>query len=287
MDKDSQEATNSNSDSPILQKLEVNGFKFRNRIVMAALTRQRADPITCVPNELHCQYYAERAEEAAFVISEAIAVCAEGNTIVGGANLFNDDQEEGWKKVTDAVHAVNGYIFAQLSHCGRIKPPELASEKNCIWTSTPLAPSKVRCREKKGTLENVEPEEMSTEKIKEVVQSFTDSAKRAKNAGFDGIEFLAANGYLVDQFLRSETNKRTDEYGGNYIGRCKFPLEVLDAIIDVWGADKVGVKVSPVGIYNDMYDLDPEETYSYFLNQLQKRGILFVEIMEGFKVYFL
>lgn len=254
----------------LLSGVKVGRYELRNRVAMAALTRCRANPADGIPNDLHIKYYSERAANAAFVLTECTAIHPRGNCFPGSTGIWNEDQVEGWKKVTEAVHQKNGRIFLQIWHCGRAATSEL------IGGLKPLAPSSVKNRYKGD-----EPEALTVEGIKEVVELFRKGAERALNAGFDGLELHGANGYLVDQFLRDATNIRDDDYGGTPEKRCQFALEVIDALISVFGSDRVGIKLSPTGRYNDMFDSNPLVTYTHLLKELSKRNIAFAEIVSA------
>lgn len=258
----------------IFTPFKLGPYTLKNRFAMAALTRCRCDPNTAIPNDLHKQYYTERSENAGFVLTECTAISQRGNAFPGAPGIYNEEQVEGWKKVTESVHSVNGRIYLQIWHGGR------ATKQNYTGFA-PLAPSALPIRTPKrggGFLEAEKPEELSEEGIMEILEQFKTGAINAKKAGFDGLELHGANGYLIDTFLRDATNKRTDKYGGSVENRCKFPLMVIDALCDVFGPDRVGIKVTPVGRFQDMFDSDPVSTYTYLLKELNKRKISFVEI---------
>ena len=248
---------------------------FSKKVAMCALTRNRADQ-DGTPNEINLKYYTERAADAAFVLTECVAVSARGHAFPGAACMFTDSHEEGWKKIVESVHAVDGKIHCQVFHAGRAVPGELLGDV------LPLAPSSILNRHSTNIpgLNYVKPQEMTSEDILTVQGEFLEAVKRVKRAGFDAIEFHNANGYLLDQFLRSATNQRTDSYGGSVENRCRFILEIIDQATEVFDANKIGIKLSPVGSFMDMNDENPEETYSYLLQELDKRGILYVEVME-------
>lgn len=273
-----EEGENSLINHLIFQEYKMGDYLLSSRIGMAALTRMRADNNSRVPNDLHVEYYSQRAE-AAFILTECSGVSVEGSGIPMSCGIYSNEQVEGWKKVTKAVHDKGGKIFLQIWHSGRCGHESVIKSK-------PLSSSSVKNRfmTKNDKLEMVEchePIEMSTDDIKKVLKEFEDGAINAKKAGFDGLELHAANGYLIDQFLRDGCNKRTDEYGGSIENRCKFPLEVIDKLIGVFGAGKVGIKISPCGRLNDMFDSNPLELYKYFLKQLGDRNVAFVEIMQA------
>jgi len=237
---------------------------------MAAMTRCRSDKETGIPNDLNVTYYSERSKDTGLVLTECAAVSEVGHAFIGSGCIFNDEQELGWKKVVDAVHEVDGRIFIQVFHCGRAK--YAGDEKTVIF-----GPSEIKCRSnpKYGT-----PKEMTIDEIALVVSEFKEAAKRSLRAGFDGIEIHAAHGYLIDSFIRTSSNQRNDEYGGSVENRSRFCLEIVDAVIEVFGKTKVGIKLSPVSNFGDMNDEDPVETYTYLTKELNKREILFIEWRE-------
>ena len=263
---------------PLLQGLKTNSFEFPTRIAMAALTRMRCDPNTSIPNDLHVQYYSERCVGAAFVLTECTAIARRGNCFPGAAGIYTQDQVEGWKRVTQAVHDKGGKIFLQIWHCGR------SAHSDILDGQIPVAPSKITLRGKirtaKGLVDHTEPEELNENGIRDIINSFKSGAENALKAGFDGIQLHGANGYIIDQFLRDCTNKRTDIYGGNIENRSRFPLEVVDSLISVFGKDKVGIKLTPIGRYNDMFDSNPLDHFTYFVKELDKRRIAFIEFVE-------
>lgn len=263
---------------PLFKPIKMGAYEFENRIAMAALTRCRADIKTGIPTEMHVQYYSERAKDTAFILTECASICPRSNAFPGACGIYSDSQVEGWRQVTEAVHKVNGRIFLQIWHCGR-------AGLKTLLDADPLAPSAIKNRHKarlnRDFVESDTPLEMTVEDIDNVIEEFRIGAKNAKLAGFDGVELHGANGYLVDSFLRDATNTRTDNYGGSPENRCRFALQVMDVLIEVFGADKVGIKISPLGRLNDMFDSNPIETYSYLLKELSKRNVSFVEIMKA------
>lgn len=249
-------------------------LELQNRIVMASMTRQRADPKQGIPNELMATYYGQRSG-AGLILTEGAPVCNQGNPNPGAGCIYTKEHAAGWKKIIEEVHYRGSKIFVQLWHGGRVCDPEDTKE-DCI------APSALPIKTLKNdrVIEKNTPLEMTQEKIKEVISTFENSAKLAKEAGFDGIEIQCGNGYLIDTFLRSGSNKRTDEYGGSVENRCRFALQIIDAVTKLWPSNRIGVKISPVGRSNYMFDEKPEETYSYFLRQLSERKILYVQACE-------
>ncbi|HEY2607804.1 MAG TPA: alkene reductase [Paraburkholderia sp.] len=248
-----------------------------NRIIMAPLTRQRAEDIR-VPNALMAKYYAERAT-AGLIISEATSVTPQGVGYAETPGIWSQEQVEGWKLVTNAVHAAGGKIFLQLWHVGRISDPLFLNG------DLPVAPSAIAA---KGHVSLVRPERayvtpraLDLEEIAGVVGAFRKGAENAKAAGFDGVEVHGANGYLLDQFLQDSTNKRTDAYGGPIENRARLLLEITDACIDVWGANRVGVHLAPRRDSHAMGDSDPAGTFGYVARELGKRKIAFIAARES------
>lgn len=246
-------------------------LKLKNRVVMAPLTRSRAT-VDRVPTPMMAEYYAQRAS-AGLIISEATVISEEANGYEKTPGLFSDAQVEGWKLVTDAVHAKDGLIVAQLWHVGRVSHPDLLNG------DTPVSASDVKQAGYVSLLrpkrEYVVPRPLEISEIQAITEQYKQSAIRAKAAGFDGVELHAANGYLIDQFLQTSTNKRSDLYGGSVENRARFLLEVVDALIEVWGAGRVGVHLAPRGDEHDMGDANPQETFGYVLEQLGQRKIAF------------
>lgn len=263
------------SNKILLNSIKLGDLNVRNRFVMAPLTRMRAENTQGIPNEMHVKYYSERAKESGFVITECVSPSQSGNSFPRACGIWNREQVKGWKKVCDAVHAENGIIFLQMFHCGR------AGLKEMLGTD-PVAPSKVKNRHpaRKGNDwgEYEIPKELTEEEIQQIVEQFKQGAIYAKEAGFDGLELHGANGYLIDQFLKDATNIRNDKFGGNIENRCRFPLMVLDAFIEIFGANRIGVKITPVGRFNDMFDSQPFELYKYFLKEINDRKMAFVEL---------
>ncbi|WP_180081426.1 alkene reductase [Acinetobacter sp. YH12201] len=246
-------------------------LKLKNRVVMAPLTRSRATADR-VPTAIMAEYYAQRAS-AGLIISEATVISEEANGYEKTPGLFTDEQVEGWKLVTNAVHGKGGLIVAQLWHVGRVSHPDL------LKGETPVSASNVKQAGYVSLLrpkrEYVVPRALEISEIHAITEQYKQAAIKAKAAGFDGVELHAANGYLIDQFLQSKTNLREDEYGGSAENRARFLLEVVDALIEVWGAGRVGVHLAPRGDEHDMGDANPKETFGYVMQELGKRQIAF------------
>ncbi len=252
-----------------------------NRVLMSPLTRSRSKQPGDIPWELNATYYAQRAG-AGLIIAEATQVSPQGKGYAFTPGIHSPAQVEGWRLVTDAVHAAGGLIHLQLWHVGRISRPELQP-----GGELPVAPSAIKpvgamtfVDEHSGLVEVLEPRALSDEEIPSVVEQFRKGAENAKRAGFDGVEIHGANGYLLDQFIRSRSNRRDDEYGGSVDNRLRFPLMVVDAVTDVWGSDCTGIRVSPTGTFNDMHDDDPVATYGTLARELNDRGLAYIEVVK-------
>ncbi len=257
----------------LLSPLKVGDLTLPNRIIMAPLTRARAVNAGRVPTDLMAEYYAQRAS-AGLILSEATCVSASGVGYANTPGIWSEEQVEGWKKITKAVHDKGGRIFLQLWHVGRISDPELLNGE------LPVAPSAIKPKGHvsllRPTREYVTPRALELKEIPGIVADFKKGAENAKRAGFDGVEIHAANGYLIDQFLQDGTNKRTDQYGGPIENRARLLLEVVDAAILVWGAGKVGVHLAPRGDSHDMHDSDRLATFGHVALELGKRKIAFI-----------
>jgi N-ethylmaleimide reductase len=255
--------------------ITLGALELPHRIFMAPLTRCRADEGN-VPSDLAVEYYRQRAS-AALIITEATSVSPRGYGYPNTPGIFNEDHIRGWRKVTSAVHGAGGKIFAQLWHVGRISHPSFQPDDRL-----PVAPSPIKPRGQifngHAMVDFVTPRELATSEIPGIVAEFALGAESAKAAGFDGVEIHNANGYLLDQFLRDGTNRRTDRYGGSIENRARLTLEVVEAVSGVWGSDRVGIRFSPGGIYNDMRDSNPLATFGYVLRELQSYKLAYAHI---------
>lgn len=249
-----------------------------NRLVMAPMTRNRADQHNA-PHALNVEYYRQRAS-AGLIITEASQVSAEGVGYPATPGIYSDEQISGWREVTDAVHAEGGHIFIQLWYCGRISHPSLLPDNQA-----PVAPSAIRPAGDAFTLSGpqpfVEPRQLNLNEIQQIILQYRHAASAAKQAGFDGVEVHGANGYLIDQFLRDGSNQRSDEYGGSVQNRMRFLNQVLDAVCEVWPADRVGLRLTPENSFNDMKDSDPQAHFGYFIEQLNGRQLAYLHLLEG------
>jgi 2,4-dienoyl-CoA reductase-like NADH-dependent reductase (Old Yellow Enzyme family) len=262
----------------LFDSIQIGELSLPNRIIMAPLTRCRASEGR-VPNALMAEYYAQRAS-AGLIITEATSVMPMGVGYPDTPGIWSEEQVAGWKQVTEAVHQAGGRIVMQLWHVGRISDPIYLNGE------LPVAPSAIAAEGHVSLirpLKNYEvPRALDMDEIPAIVEAYRHGADNAKKAGFDGVEIHSANGYLLDQFLQSTTNLRTDNYGGSIENRARLMLEVTDAVISVWGAGRVGVHLAPRGDSHSMGDSNPLATFSYVASELGKRQIAFIFTREHF-----
>ena len=247
---------------------------------MAPLTRSRTEADAGVPGPMNAEYYGQRAS-AGLIVSEATNISPEGRGYAYTPGVFNDAQVEGWKGVTDAVHAKGGRIFCQLWHVGRISHPSLQP-----GGAPPVAPSAVQPQQGQaftntGFQPFVTPRALETNEIARIVADYRNATHCAQRAGFDGVEIHAANGYLIDQFLKDKTNQRTDRYGGSVENRTRFLKEVVEAVVDAWSADRVGIRFSPVSPANDIADSNPEPVFTEAVRVIDRAGLVYMHVVEG------
>jgi len=258
--------------------IQLGPFNFAHRVVLAPLTRMRAET-GAIPGAMMAEYYAQRSSQGGFLVGEATIAAENGNGYLGAPGLYDDSQIAGWKLVTDAVHAKGGKIFLQLYHAGRQSNSQLQP-----GGGQPVAPSAVEhggvAYTESGWVPNTPPRALTIDEIKSLVESFRAAAKRGIAAGFDGVEIHAANGYLFDQFLQDGSNKRTDIYGGSFENRARFLLEVVDAVSSVWGSKRVAVRLGPSGNWGDMSDTDPKGLFTYVVQQLDKLDLAYLHLIE-------
>ena len=262
----------------LLSPLTAGAFQLKNRVLMAPLTRCRADA-DHNPTPLMAEYYAQRAS-AGLIIAEATMVMEGNSSFWMEPGIYSDAQVQGWKAVTDAVHAKGGQIVLQLWHGGRACHPLLNGGTQPVAPSAlPITGDEVHTPE--GKKPYVTPRELRNDEIPGIVAGFKKAAENAKAAGFDGVEVHGANGYLLDEFLRDGANKRSGPYGGPIENRARLMLEVLDAAISVWGADRVGLRISPLNSYNSMIDSDPVGVSTYIAQQCSTRGIAYLHMLRA------
>ncbi len=263
----------------LFSEVTVGALRLANRIVMAPLTRSRATA-DGRPTALMAEYYAQRAS-AGLIVSEGANISPQARGYALTPGIYNASQVEAWRAVTDAVHRDGGRIFLQLWHVGRISHPSLQPNGGL-----PVAPSAVRSNGQAFTTSGyapcVTPRELTTAEIPQIVGDYARAGRNALLAGFDGVEIHAANGYLIDQFLRDSINRRTDAYGGSPGNRARFPLEVVAAVVDACGGARVGMRLSPLSPVNDLaLDSDPEQTYGHFVERLNAFNLAYLHVIEG------
>lgn len=264
-------------DLTLLSPIRLGPYTLKNRIAMAPLTRNRAGPGN-VPQPMNVSYYAQRAS-AGLIISEGTQIAADAVGYPGTPGIHSPEQVAGWKAVTGAVHAKGGRIFCQLWHCGRVSHPSLLPDGKL-----PVAPSAIAPKGEVSTLEGmrsyVAPHALALDEIPGIIEQYRKAAHNALDAGFDGVEIHGANGYLPDQFLRDGSNQRTDAYGGSVANRSRLMLEVTEAVCGVWGADRVGIRLSPLQPANDMHDSNPETTFSAVVDALNRFELAYLHVTE-------
>jgi N-ethylmaleimide reductase len=266
----------------LFSPLKIGPYQLKHRLVMAPLTRMRAEKPSLAPRPLNVEYYAQRATPGGLLIAEASPIAATGFGSPGVPGIYSQAQIEGWREVVDAIHAKGGLIFLQLWHVGRVShssyqpggelpvAPSAVAISQALKTST--AAGKVTTHETPRALE--------TGEIAGLIEAYRQGAENALQAGFDGVEIHGANGYLIEQFLQSHTNLRTDRYGGSIENRTRFLMEVTQAVIGVWGANRVGVRLSPYGVANDSGEPDPMPLYSHAIKALDSLGLAYLHFVE-------
>ncbi|MBU1254564.1 MAG: alkene reductase [Alphaproteobacteria bacterium] len=261
----------------LFEPLKLGAIEARNRIIMAPLTRGRSSQPGSVPNAMMATYYRQRAG-AGLIISEATGISVEGLGWPAAPGIWSDEQVEGWKEVTEAVHEEGGKIVLQMWHMGRLVHPLFLGGEPPVSASATQAPGHAHTFEGRKDYEPARA--LGIEEIARVVGDYRHAAENAKRAGFDGVQLHGANGYLVDQFLRDSTNLREDEYGGSPENRVRFLREVLEALIDVWGADRVSVRLSPNGETQGCDDSDPAATFGAAARVVEELKLGFLELRE-------
>ncbi len=263
--------------SDLFSPVKLGSIAMSNRMVMAPLTRNRSS-MEGVPQDINVTYYEQRAT-AGLIITEATPISPMGHGYPLLPGIYTDAQVDGWKKVTDAVHAKGGKIVIQLWHVGRISHPSLLNG------ATPVAPSAVKPAGKaftfQGLVDYVEPRALDASELPSIVADYVQASKNAIKAGFDGVEIHSANGYLLDQFLRDGSNQRSDIYGGSIENRPRFLMEVTKAVVEAIGSDKVGLRLSPVNPFNDMKDSNPQALFNYVTEQLNQFNLAYLHVVEG------
>jgi N-ethylmaleimide reductase len=262
----------------LFSPIQLGACRLKSRIFMAPLTRSRAGEGNA-PRALNALYYAQRAD-AGLIITEATQISATAQGYVSTPGIHTSKQVEDWKRVVDAVHIAGGRIFVQLWHVGRISHPSFQPDGGL-----PIAPSAIRAEGQTYTAQGfkplVTPRALETAEIPGVIADFRQAALNADHAGFDGVEMHCANGYLIDQFLRDKTNRRTDRYGGSIENRSRFLLETVDALVDGIEADRIGLRISPQNTFNDIDDSNPQALFNYVAASLSGKGLAYLHVVEG------
>ncbi|KAF0094764.1 MAG: N-ethylmaleimide reductase [Puniceicoccaceae bacterium 5H] len=263
---------------PLLEPLQLGALELPNRVIMAPLTRMRATPIGNVPQLMNEQYYQQRAS-AGLIISEATPVNPWGHGYALTPGIHSDEQEHGWKAVVDGVHRVGGRIYLQLWHVGRLSHPDLLPEQG-----QPVAPSALPGLGEAPTLEGMKerpmPRALTLEEVEQTIEDFRQAAIRAQRAGFDGVEIHGANGYLLEQFLSDSSNHREDRYGGSLENRARFMLEITAKVVDVWGGDRVGIRLSPANTHGNIATSNRFDTYRYVIEELNRYNLAYIHLVE-------
>lgn len=262
----------------LFEPIQIGRYTLPNRVVMAPLTRNRAKQPGDIPWELNAEYYRQRAD-AGLIITEATHISPQGKGYAYTPGIYSDAQIAGWRQVTEAVHSAGGRMFLQLWHVGRISHPDLQP-----GGQLPVAPSAIKPEGQAFTEQGfkpfVTPRALTTNEIPGIIEQYRQAAVNAAAAGFDGVEIHAANGYLLDQFLRDGTNQRRDAYGGSIDNRLRLLLEVTEAIAAVMGADKTGIRLSPTNPFNSMSDSDPQQHFNYAAAQLNRFNLAYLHVVE-------
>jgi N-ethylmaleimide reductase len=266
----------------LFSPLQVGPYQLNHRVAMAPLTRMRAEKPSLAPRPLNVEYYAQRTTPGGLIIAEASPVMATGFGSPGVPGIYTQAQVEGWRKVVDAVHAKGGVIFLQLWHVGRVSHSSFQP-----GGVLPVAPSAVPISDDLKTMtadgkvvRYETPRALETSEIPGIIDAYRQAARNALQAGFDGVEVHGANGYLIEQFLQSKSNLRTDRYGGSIENRTRFLLEVTRAVIEVWGADRVGVRLSPYGVANGSGEADPMPLNTHAIQLLNPLGLAYLHFIE-------
>lgn len=261
----------------LFDPIEVGRYRLRNRLVMAAMTRNRSP--NEIPGDLNALYYGQRAT-AGLIVAESTAISEQGLGWRDSPGIYTSAQIAGWRRVTDAVHAKGGHTFLQLWHCGRCTHPD--------WrpgNAQPVAPSAIRSiggmTVGGAWTQHAEPRALEVDEIPGIVAQYRQATENALAAGFDGVEVHAGNGYMIDQFLQDASNRRTDRYGGSIENRCRILWEVLDAVVGVAGADRVGIHISPTNVHHGISDSDPEKLFAVVAEGLNGYGLAYLNVVEG------
>ena len=258
--------------------LQVGAVQLGHRVVMAPLTRMRSQQPGDVPNDLMVEYYGQRASQGGLIITEATTIAITARGYLGAPGIYTDEQVAGWRRVVDVVHAKGGKIFLQLWHVGRVGHSDMTGGEMPVGPS--VGTFEAKAYTKNGWVDPSPNRALKLEEIPALIEAYRKGAERAKAAGFDGAELHSGNGYLLDQFLQDGSNQRTDRYGGSIENRARLLLEATQAVISVWGKDRVGVRVSPSTKFNGMHDSNPDALFGHVAEELRKLGIAYMHSIE-------
>ena len=266
------------SSPKLLETFDLQGLQLKNRIVLAPMTRARAGKDR-IPNALMAKYYAQRST-AGLLLTEATTISPKANGWNESPGIYTDEMEVGWKQTTQAVHDAGGFVFLQLWHCGRASHPSFhGGDKHVAPSAIAIDGEYIHTPDGKQPYET--PRALEAEEIPGIVRDYRRAAERAKASGFDGVEIHSANGYLLDTFLQSRTNRRTDIYGGSVENRYRLLGEVVRAVAEVWPASRIGVRLSPNGAFNDMGSPDYRQQFTFVAQQLDSFGLAYLHVMDG------
>jgi N-ethylmaleimide reductase len=267
----------------LFSPLQVGPYRLQHRVVMAPLTRMRAERSSFAPRALNAEYYGQRATPGGLIVAEASPVLVTGRGNPATPGIYSDEQIRGWRSVVDAVHAKGGVIFLQLWHVGRVSHSSFqpGGAPPVAPSAVPITGNGMMAMTADGKMVPYEtPRALETGEVKEIVEAFRQAASNAMKAGFDGVEIHGANGYLLEQFLQSHTNLRTDRYGGSIENRARLLMEITQAAIEVWGANRVGVRLSPYGVANGSGEADPMPLYTQVIKALDPLGLAYLHFIE-------
>jgi N-ethylmaleimide reductase len=269
-----------NNDVKLFTPLQLGNIVLNHRVVMAPMSRLRADPITSSASDLMATYYSQRATNGGLIISEASHVNPQGQPVYASPGIYNEYQSQAWSRVVKEVHKKEGKIFLQLWHVGRVSHSSFQPNNSKPVAPSPIAINGTVITKSGQQVPYEQPQELQQEEIQKLIIDYKTAATNAKQANFDGVEIHSANGWLLEQFLQSRSNQRTDSYGGSIENRCRFVLQVIDAVCEVFPAGRVGIRLSPFGRINDSGEHDPVPLYNYLIQQINLRKLAYLHLVE-------
>jgi N-ethylmaleimide reductase len=270
------------ADNKLFTSVQIGAITLKHRIVMPPLSRLRAEWPSGVPSDLNVEYYSQRASDGGLIFTEATAVSPSARGYRGAPGIYSGEQIAGWRRVTDAVHVKRGYMFAQLWHAGRTTHVAVTGEEPVTASVDPIywADPSILVVTPDGFSQPSPHRALETTEIAGIIEQYHAAAHNAKKAGFDGVELMAANGHLIDQFLQDNSNKRTDRYGGTIENRARLLFDVVEALVSVWGAGRVGVRIAPSGTFNGMADSNPRALFRYVAERLNDFNLAYLHVIE-------